>query len=428
MDTLAFDAKRFIRAALQSIAFYFRTMALYIGKVTRFIGLLLLTLFAVTSPAQAAVEAVPPTFTFVDISRFRYTTTVSSYDAAGCREAQVRQYSTGVFSPGFFDLWHYSMSVGTCYYQSTIGWAPSNFGTIQAACPAPTVNPTVPYKYNPATSMCERQQDSLIITLQGGREVEPSKDSSIKSLPFTATVKNQSDGQPPTNPVTVNISLKVDPTSGGHVHGDSTRPRGGIDGTACASDSTCRSFTTNGTVGFNFNTPEASGTHTITAMCDRCTNNPQAATVDVKVAGLLPIPPSGLYALYEADGSVIGAVGGRHPSNHYLTPAAANRLLVIAINYHHLNPQTPVLHINDASLMWGGVFDIDVEADWNTPHKEHMRGTVVDIRANSRTGAIPPASFDSFIRLAKINKVNAKIHSSGISNQHFHVRLLNRSE
>jgi len=294
------------------------------------------------------------------------------------------------------------------------------------ACPVPTIYPTIPYKYIPGFDCFRITPSAFTITLSGGTEVEPSKGSSIKNLPFTATVKNQSDGQPPSSPVTVNISLKVDPTSGGHVHGDSTRPRGGIDGAACASDSTCRSFTTNGTVGFNFNAPEASGTHTITATCERCANT-ATKMVDVKVAGLLPIPPSGLYALYEVDGSVIGAVKGRHPNNHYLTPAAANRLLVIAINYHHLNPQAPVLHINDASLMWGGVFDIDVEADWNTPHKEHMRGTVVDIRANSRTGTIPSANFDAFIQLAKDRGMHAKIHSSG-SNQHFHVRLLNRSE
>lgn len=115
-----------------------------------------------------------------------------------------------------------------------------------------------------------------------------------------------------------------------------------------------------------------------------------------------------------------------HESNHYLTATAANRLLVIAINYHHLYPQVPVLHVNDASLMWGGVFDLD--ADWDIPHEEHMRGTVVDIRANSRPGAIPAENFNSFRKLAKENGVDAKIHNPGETSQHFHVRLLNRRE
>ena len=271
--------------------------------------------------------------------------------------------------------------------------------------------------------------DDLIILLSGGNEVEPSKGSATNTLPIIATVVNQSTNQPPTNPVQVHISLKVDPTSGGHDHGDSTRPRGGIATiNTCTSDGTCWSNpTVNGAVVFNFNAPEASGTHTITATCDGC-NNTATKTVNVKVDGLRPISPSGLYALYEADGSVIGAVQGRHRSNHYLTTIAANRLLALAINYHHSYPRAPVLHVNDASLMWGGVFDIDTEAEWNPPHEEHMRGTVVDIRANSRTGAIPTGNFESFIRLAKLRKVNAKIHSPGQTNQHFHVRLLNRSE
>ncbi|MBI5891353.1 MAG: hypothetical protein HZB47_11860 [Nitrosomonadales bacterium] len=258
------------------------------------------------------------------------------------------------------------------------------------------------------------------IELADASEVEPSN-----SLPFLVTVNSQ-ETCPPVN---VKISLKVDPRSGGHEHGDSKRPRGDIQGIHCDSDDTCWSSpAASGAVVFSFTAPEASGIHTITATCDECSNSPQSVTVDVKVKGLKPIPPSGLYALYEKDGSVIGAVAGRHPSNHYLQPAAANKLLIIAINYHHRYPKDPVIHVNDASLMWGGVFDIDTEAEWNEPHEEHKRGSVVDIRANSKDGAIPPANFDAFMQLAKDRRVHARIHSPGESNQHFHVRLLNRSE
>jgi len=84
------------------------------------------------------------------------------------------------------------------------------------------------------------------------------------------------------------------------------------------------------------------------------------------------------------------------------------------------------LYLNDASLIWGGVFDLD--ADWEDPHEEHKRGSVIDIRANSKTGAIPPINFDKFIKLAKYYGAHARIHSPGSSNQHFHVRLLNREE
>lgn len=294
-------------------------------------------------------------------------------------------------------------------------------GSLIVPCGCPVAfDPAVPYSWNPVTGACV---SPLTITLEGGTTTEPGT-----ILPFIATVKNESDGQPPTNPVEVRISLKVEPKSGGHDHGDSTRPRGGIaDVETCASDSKCwKNPTVNGAVVFNFNAPEASGTYTISATCEGCTNNPQTTEVKVKVNGLKPIPPSGLYALYETDGSVIGAVKNRHESNHYLTPTAANKLLVIAINYHHLYPKDPVLHINDASLMWGGLFDRD--ADWDTPHEEHRRGSVVDIRANSKVGAIPAANFQSFIQSAKDRGVDARIHNPGETSQHFHVRLLNRSE
>jgi hypothetical protein len=148
--------------------------------------------------------------------------------------------------------------------------------------------------------------------------------------------------------------------------------------------------------------------------------------VDVKVSGLKPIPPSGLYALYETDGSVIGAVKNRHESNHYLTPTAANRLLAIAINYHHLYPRDPVLHLNDAGLMWGGVFDI--YGTWKGKHVEHRRGTVVDIRANTRTGTIPSTNFVNFEKFARFSGADPYLENQGTDLQHYHLRLLNRRE
>lgn len=250
---------------------------------------------------------------------------------------------------------------------------------------------------------------NLKIKLEGGTTIEPRK-----SLPFIATVTNQYN-QPPTNPVTVNVSLKVDSTSGGHDHGGGTRPRGGIANVeTCSSDATCWSETSpanNGVVVFNFNAPEASGTHTVTATCDECVNSPQTAEVNVKVDGVEPIPAFPYYALEEADSSHPGqtkVVGETdlHGNNHNLMPAAAQVLMRIAVNYHFdprfrvLDWQTntkvppPLLHVNDASLEWGGKFDI--KGTWTGAHEEHRRGTSVDLRANEKVGAIPPELFDKF--------------------------------
>lgn len=271
-------------------------------------------------------------------------------------------------------------------------------------CPVPIVNPTVPYFLAGSSIdprylvMCFRPaQQRLTVTLSGGTEVEPSNGSNNKTLPITATVIDQNTGQAPTNPVQVHISLKVDPTSGGHDHGDSNRPRGGIaDVEKCESDGECWSNpTVNGVLEFNFNAPEASGTHTITATCDGCSNI-ATEEVKVKVDGLEPIQDSSFYTF-------IGKTD-KHSDNHYLTPEAASVLWRIAVSYQIeqrfklTDPVTkkrtitpPVLHVNDASLKWGGRFDVN--GNWKAPHAEHMCGTEVDLRANGNTGAISPNNF-----------------------------------
>jgi hypothetical protein len=288
-------------------------------------------------------------------------------------------------------------------------------------CPSNTV-------LDPTGNFCVTQQN-LTITLSGSSEIEPSNGSTINTLPFIATVIDQNTGQPTTNPVNVHISLKVDPTSGGHDHGDSTRPRGGIaEVQTCTSDAECWSNSTaNGAVVFNFNPTDASGTHTITATCDGCSNT-ATANVDVKVDGLWPIPDSGYYALTE-DGSskVIGSTTD-HVYNHYLTTAASMKLWRLAADFYNYQIQngvkTPILlHLNDGSLKWGGIFDLDT--DWDEPHAEHRRGIVIDVRANSNPGAIPAADYAAFKQMAKQLKVDPYFEGDS-TGQHFHLRLLNK--
>jgi hypothetical protein len=267
-----------------------------------------------------------------------------------------------------------------------------------------------PNVINPDTGKCE-PPETYTITLKPDRTTtEPST-----NLGLTVTVENQ-DHQPPKNPVQVKISLKVDPASGGHDHGNSTRPRGGINSKDCVSDDTCVTLSiggpgSSGSTSITFNAREASGEHTITATCDKCSNEPQEAKVKVMVEGLEPIPAFPYYALEESDPDhpgqtkVVGATA-EHSGNHYLLPAATQVLMQIAVTYH-FDPkfkvrdtqtngmvQPPLLHVNDASLKWGGKFDI--KGLWTGSHKEHKRGTSVDLRANEKVGAIPPKLFSKF--------------------------------
>ncbi len=313
------------------------------------------------------------------------------------------------------------------------------------------------FTYTSSLTQCD-----LTISLSGGTEVEPSIGSDLKPLPIIATVIDKSTKQPPTNPVKVNVSLKVeDSKSGGHAHGDGTRPRGGIaEVETCASDAECwpspqstdgKGMTdSKGMVVFNFNAPEASGTHTISATCDGCSNT-ASKPVNVRVDGLKPIPAIPFfYALNEANGDVIGAWTGWHTDNHNLTHDAAQKLMQIASLYRLL-PQFKVvidkstgkkgyplvLHLNDASLPWGGVYDICARPGacekrgiivWKEPHKGHRRGTVIDVRANGAVGSIPTANKIKFINFLIERGVPYIQEDQKTSNEHFHLMLLGTQE
>lgn len=311
------------------------------------------------------------------------------------------------------------------------------------SCPPPKSHPEIPYLYNRDGNICYRyipDNPTLTIILSGGSEVEPSDNSTTNTLPFIATVIDQNTGQPTTNPVQVHISLKVDPTSGGHDHGDSTRPRGSVaDVQSCDpfGDGICWSNPTkNGAVVFNFNPTYASGTHTITATCDGCSNT-ATAPVNVKVkeadaASWDHLTASPDYAL------VGGDAGKTHHDNHYLTATARDHLQKLVNKYNTKYPQGPVLYLNDSSLVWGGKFDIS--GKWAGDHKNHRRGVVIDIRANQNPTAIPQARFTKFERLAAESSAYADLHCafSGryvcpaclldtAPNRHYHVRLLGKS-
>ena len=156
----------------------------------------------------------------------------------------------------------------------------------------------------------------------------------------------------------------------------------------------------------------------------------------MKVDGLLPIPGSQFYAIEDSAGSVIGAVKGKHSDNHYLTGAAIGQLVNLAKIYTQLNPGAK-LYLNDASLVWGGLFDVG-NTPWKSPHAGHRLGTGLDIRAaNSdanNEGAVPAKLFNKLSKKAKEKKIKAALHcmQNGIlkigvicngipNNRHFHV-------
>lgn len=321
--------------------------------------------------------------------------------------------------------------------------------TISPTCP----NATPPYTFNPGTGMCERPDQCLppnVINPDTG-ECEPPETYTITLKPdrttiepstnlgLTVTVENQ-DHQPPKNPVQVKISLKVDHKSGGHDHGDSTRPRGGINSKDCVSDDTCVTLSiggpgSSGSTSITFNARDASGEHTIAATCDKCSNGPQEAKVDVKVKESQQPDWDTITASPTEYALIGGETGKTHHDNHYLTGKARENLLALVDEYNKAFPSGPLLQLNDASLVWGGRFDIN--GKWSGAHSNHRRGVVIDIRANQDVTAIPQARFDQFEAMAKKSGAYADLHCAFSGkyicpaclldtgpNRHYHVRLL----
>jgi hypothetical protein len=151
------------------------------------------------------------------------------------------------------------------------------------------------------------------------------------------------------------------------------------------------------------------------------------------------------YSLTEDGSTTVVGDNGNHLGNHYLTGDASIQLWRLAASFYNYQIRKGVakptlLHLNDASLKWGGLFDRD--GDWDTPHVRHRKGVVIDIRANTTAGNIPESMFNDFEQLADETKLadgttaaNAELHCSrgrnpsvdncvGDINRHYHVLLL----
>ena len=216
--------------------------------------------------------------------------------------------------------------------------------------------------------------------------------------------------------------VEVVPKSGGHQHHDSSRPKGGLGGPQPTP------HIVNGNTGsggngfaFTFTAPAPSGDHKIKATCtDSACKQEGPDTVWVGIKNLIPLPTNNNYVL-------IPNRDTNHPDNHYMTYDAQNKLMQLADFYRARFPRNPLLHINDASLERGGLFDID--SNWSylpKGHKAHRRGESTDIRANpdfNPDTAIPVRNFEEFKRAVESLGGKTSIHSPGVSNQHFHVEF-----
>lgn len=244
--------------------------------------------------------------------------------------------------------------------------------------------------------------------------IEPGKDATL-----VAQVYDQNNQLVPN--VGVMIEADVVMKSGGHEHHDGQRPKGKLNG----QDPPIITGSTGASgFSFTFKAPAPAGDHILKATCtDRTCTQQGPDRVWVGVKGLLPLPADSTYAL-------IPNQDVYHPDNHYLIYDAENRMLQLADLYRARFPNNPVLHLNDASLERGGIFDI--YSNWVRPHAEHCMGTVIDIRANDAPGAVPDAIRNEFQRIAANIGVDAMWEIPVVKGKkmpglrHYHVRLMGK--
>lgn len=183
------------------------------------------------------------------------------------------------------------------------------------------------------------------------------------------------EGSTPKAGVAVGFKVDADYASGGHAGHSGTRPTGTVPASGVTD--------ANGEFKFKFKASEFAGTETITATCTECSNKTATALVKVKVPDLVELSADpATPARYKLIGST-----GKHAANHFFTTDAKEALKSMLSNFAEFN--WGVVGVNDASLIWGGRFDI--AGAWGGSHHEHRDGQEVDISFYN-PGGIPPAT------------------------------------
>lgn len=302
----------------------------------------------------------------------------------------------------------------------------------------PVSYPTSGHSYSSATCYCYRYLQAWngsACTSGGAQNIAFLEGASTSLYPagtggfsegnFRVRV---TEGGTPKPGVAVSFSVDVTANSGGHEHHDPNRPKGSLSGTQGTTDA-------NGEVRLTFTAPEVAGIHTVKVACATCSNSPVSKEVQVKVPDLLPISPN---APQNADGTFVYALtsvdkthqgnGRYHHNQYYVTEQSRQNLRAMISDFAAEGWGTVAL--NDASLFWGGRYDIN--ASWGQPtsakepHAGHREGREIDIsfaRANNPISASKQSDFyDKFCKNKKVSFPFSILHHY-VKNPHFHVYL-----
>lgn len=263
------------------------------------------------------------------------------------------------------------------------------------------------------------EPSSITLRLDGPVELRPAKVGGTSSITLVASTK--SNGAPKAG-VALGLTVDVTANSGGHEHHDVSRPKGTLSVTQGITDA-------NGEVKVTFAATEIAGTHTIKATCTVCSNSPVNKEVQVKVPDLLPISPK---PPQNADGTFVYAMtsvdithqgnGRYHHNQYYLTEQSQINLqsMIAALAAEGWG----TVALNDASLYWGGRYDI--AANWGGSHKEHRQGREIDVSFNRAGNPISANKqkvfYDKFCKNYKVSFPFSILHHY-VAKPHFHVYL-----
>ena len=95
------------------------------------------------------------------------------------------------------------------------------------------------------------------------------------------------------------------------------------------------------------------------------------------ITDVISVKVDNLEELKEGEGYILTGRTSIHPYNHYVTSSFGKTLKEIGKEWKQICPQSKPLEYNDASLPWGGLFDI--KGNWQPPHKGHRYGVEIDI-------------------------------------------------
>lgn len=144
---------------------------------------------------------------------------------------------------------------------------------------------------------------------------------------------------------------------------------------------------------------------------------------------LAPLPAS--YPTYVFEGNDASNI---HQDSHYVRQETFPKVLRLADIF--FASRGKIIRINDASLVWGGVFDDDGTAttgNWRPPHSSHRVGEEFDVdntTAQEGTGTVPNGpdwtaeDRNALLKIAKTSAVRLQKINEGptLEKSHYHLR------